>query len=242
MLERSPNRQGGDSDEEHLLEELKPTDQDDEGDGITSQAQPDHQITVTTTPPFDNQRPLGLRATWLAIMMASSAALITTTAVLIFLWSESHRSIAGGSVSGLWQTLRDPGRLFVTLTVSAMIIRIAIAAQTGILTTILASILLRRYLVPLEKAPGILMMRATRSFDPGSILSSLGYKRYWGKVEFLVAGRRLAYSTRSAGDIHSARLRPRLGTDPADVDNHRLGVWIPDGTNHVQWKPGRQGL
>jgi hypothetical protein len=80
--------------------------------------------------------------------------------------------------------MRDPSRLFVTVT---MVVRTAIDFQTGILTEILASVLLRRYLVPIERAAGMLMMRDTRSYGPLDVLVSLGYRKYWSRLEFLVA-------------------------------------------------------
>ncbi|KAK3374501.1 hypothetical protein B0T24DRAFT_594583 [Lasiosphaeria ovina] len=127
--------------------------------------------------------------------------------------SRTHRNIAGQPVSRLWLTFRDQGRLIVTLTISAMVICIAVTAQAGILTAVLASSLLRRYVVPLEKAPGVLMMRATRSFGPGSILSTLSYKHSWTNLEYHIAGilglcalGLQATSTLLASDLGSAQI------------------------------------
>lgn len=191
MLDRKQgNRQGYDSDEEHLLQNLKTGSQDTPND-VATHVVLDH---IKDKPPTGAQanrqplRPLGIKTPWVAIIAASWAVMLIVVSLLIFLWNQSHRSIEGRAVSGTWETLRDPSRLFITLTISAMVLRIAVGAQAGILTAILASLLLRRYLVPLEEAPGVLMMRATRSFGPGNILDSLGYKQYWGTLEFLIAG------------------------------------------------------
>lgn len=96
-----------DGDHFHLLERVKPADQEQEtgrrGDGTTSNVRDSHSAT---------SRPLGLKKTWLAIMMASLLALVMAVSLLVFLWAESHRNIAGQPMTRLWQTLRDPGRLF----------------------------------------------------------------------------------------------------------------------------------
>ena len=191
MLDRKQeNRQGYDSDEDHLLQNLKPASQDARHD-VGTHVVLDHDKNKPSTGEQAKRqllRPVGIKTSWVAIIAASWAVLLIAISLLIFLWQQSHHNIGGRAVSGTWETLRDPSRLFITLTVSAMVLRTTVAAQTGILTAILASLLLRRYLVPLEEAPGMLMMRATRSFGPGNILDSLGYKQYWGTLEFLIAG------------------------------------------------------
>ncbi|KAK4445591.1 hypothetical protein QBC34DRAFT_441613 [Podospora aff. communis PSN243] len=166
-----------DSDEEYLLQDVKPTTQEVAGPQPSASAQ-------TTA---KSARPFGVKTSWIVIFAASWAVILVIIVLLLFMWHQSQLSIGGSPVSASWEAIREPSRLFATITISAMVVRTAIAFQTGILTAILASVLLRRYLVPIERAPGVLMMRGTRSCGPSDILLSLGYRKYWSRLEFLVA-------------------------------------------------------
>jgi len=114
---------------------------------------------------------------------------LAAVSLLVFVWSESHRNIAGLPVSQPWEWLRDSDKLFPTLTISSMVIRFAVTAQTGILVAVLASLLLRGDACPLDELPQVLMMRASRVFDPTEIVQSLwsSQKRFWVTFEFLAA-------------------------------------------------------
>lgn len=131
----------------------------------------------------------GFSKIWLAMLVVSWIAVLAAVCLLVFLWIQSHRNIAGQPVSKLWEALRSPDRLLTTLTVLPMVIRFAITAQTGILTAVLASLVLRRYLCPLDELPHMLMMRASRAFDPSEITYNLwnSRRRFWASFEFLVS-------------------------------------------------------
>ncbi|TIC92415.1 hypothetical protein CH35J_010260 [Colletotrichum higginsianum] len=109
----------------------------------------------------------------LCIIVLGTIVILAATAFLAYLWQSSMRARAGqsqGSNGGLWDLIVLSNWTSVTVTLTAAVIRVCLALQMGVLTGMIASLLIEKSGVPMGSAPFVSILRAV-SASPYHLVS-----------------------------------------------------------------------
>ncbi|RDA83666.1 hypothetical protein CP532_4679 [Ophiocordyceps camponoti-leonardi (nom. inval.)] len=98
------------------------------------------------------------------ILGIGTAVIIATTGFLYFFWTESETAATNSRTpSALWNAIVFSGWAARAITISSILIRLAIGLQSGLMTTMLASIVIEKRGVYLPQLPALSIMRCISS-------------------------------------------------------------------------------
>lgn len=107
------------------------------------------------------------------ILIIGTLTIAAGLTVLVFFWCGAQKARAEQLPWESWMSIVAAGWLTKVVTISTAIIRIAVAAQAGLMMAIMASIVLEEYGVPLRSAPSFSLLRVS-SPSPTAVLISQG--------------------------------------------------------------------
>ncbi|KAF2466973.1 uncharacterized protein BDR25DRAFT_292694 [Lindgomyces ingoldianus] len=96
-------------------------------------------------------------------LLLSSVALLATLSFLAFLWRTSLDVVAGKGGPRMWHKLINRGWIIRAVTLSSVVIRTSVAAQVGLVTPMIASLLLERAGSRLGGLPMLSIMRSVNN-------------------------------------------------------------------------------
>jgi len=102
-------------------------------------------------------------------ILLGATVIAAATGILALLWEGAMKAAAGAEPPPTWQHIVDSGWVTRTVTICSAAIRMAMGAQIGVMTSMLASLLLERYTVALEHTALLSVGRAL-SLQPMSML------------------------------------------------------------------------
>lgn len=121
---------------------------------------PSEQIQLHAShnvPKRSSIRAIGANGVW--ILALGTLANLLAVGILTLLWEGARQSRIGGKVPSIWTSILVSGWLSRTITLTALVIRVAVGTQAGICISMLAALLLERFEAPLYEVPIISMMR-----------------------------------------------------------------------------------
>jgi len=145
-----------------------------------------------TTPDVDVE-PRYTQRTWLerlgrkglAILLIGDAFIFACVGVLAFLWIESSRAIAGQEPALFWRLIVDRGFMTQTVTIVSAVMRVALGFQVGLVTTMLAALILEQMGTSIPNAPLLSIIRVV-AVEPQNLFVAAPLRQLQG-VKLLLA-------------------------------------------------------
>jgi hypothetical protein len=94
------------------------------------------------------------------VIVVGSVLILAIMAFLIYLWGGSGPLPGGKQASPVWRSIMLNGWITQAITLSSLIIRIALALQASICTSLVAALILENYGVPLSKVAHFTILRS----------------------------------------------------------------------------------
>jgi hypothetical protein len=94
------------------------------------------------------------------VIVGGSILVVIIMAFLIYLWGGNGRSPGGTEARPVWRSIMLNGWITQAVTLSSVIIRIALALQASICTSLVAALILENYGVPLSKVAHFTILRS----------------------------------------------------------------------------------
>ncbi|RWA11893.1 hypothetical protein EKO27_g3205 [Xylaria grammica] len=106
---------------------------------------------------------ISLGRTNLGIIIVGTIASCVTVGFLIFLWAAQGPTSDGQHASYAWRSIMLSGRLPQLITISSVILRVAVGVQTTICTSLVAALILERRSIALSRVAPLSILRSVNS-------------------------------------------------------------------------------
>ncbi|KAK1726646.1 hypothetical protein CaCOL14_004426 [Colletotrichum acutatum] len=123
--------------------------------------EPEHDRSASKHPPSYSQRlQQGLGSLGLATIGGGTALVLALLGFLLFLWT-GEGSQDGKTATALWRWVMLNQHITQAITLSTVLLRIAVTAQASIYTSLIAGVVLEKHGVPLFRVAEISIIRCT---------------------------------------------------------------------------------
>jgi len=100
-----------------------------------------------------------------ALLILGTGGIVAICSFIGVVWREAFRAAFGGQVPELWKDAALSSGLVRVVTLFSIILRLIVALQAGVITTMAASLILERGKVPAIHAPALSMSRFLSDCD-----------------------------------------------------------------------------
>ncbi|KAI1265802.1 hypothetical protein F5Y18DRAFT_416699 [Xylariaceae sp. FL1019] len=115
------------------------------------------------------------------MIVAGTILSLATLAFLVFLWASRGYDLNGHAASDVWRKVMFSGRLTQIVTISSLILRASISAQTAICTSLVAALVLEHRSVPLSQSASLSVLRSVNA-GPRHLISQLLKRNSWHRL------------------------------------------------------------
>lgn len=112
------------------------------------------------------------------IIGVGSVLVVATMAFLIYLWAGNGPLPGGKEASRVWRSIMLKGWITQAITLSSVLIRVALALQASVCTSLVAALILENYGVPLSKAAQFTILRSVNG-GPFTLVYLMSSIRSW---------------------------------------------------------------
>ncbi|KAI0154971.1 hypothetical protein GGR57DRAFT_465574 [Xylariaceae sp. FL1272] len=116
-----------------------------------------------------------------SMIVAGTILSLATLAFLVFLWAGRGFDLDGHAASRVWRTIMFSGSLTQLVTISSLILRASISAQTAICTSFVAALVLERRSVPLSQSASLSVLRSVNA-GPRHLIWQLLRRNSWYRL------------------------------------------------------------